>query len=150
MQQPSANIPTGYIGTPLPSWVALQTQLSTAARLVQNSQIANEDSVLYKAGLQAAAAFKRQAVAPETQSARDKDLQELESWLLRQTAKDLLTFQPVDFEVYLTTTWLKEHGRAGSQPSPSTLNKLVSNLTGELDLLGREGSWQQSTGTTEL
>ena len=85
LQQPLANTFTGYTGAPLPSWVALLTQLSTAARLVQNPQIANEGSVLYKAGLQAAAVFKRQAVAPETQSARDKDLQELESWLLRHT-----------------------------------------------------------------
>ena len=46
---------------------------------------------LIRTGLQAAAALKCQAVAPESQAARDRDLQELETWLLRHTCKDLLT-----------------------------------------------------------
>ena len=58
-----------------------------------------------------------------------------------------LDFRPADFEAYLAG-WLQSHGRGGKPPSGTTVRRLISNVRGEVSMLGREGPWT-AAGTGE-
>ena len=104
------------------------------------------DTALYATGLADSAILKRTACKPETQAAKDCHLQELEQWLQQHSPRNLLTFLPADFEVYFTQHWVLTHGRSGQPPTLSTIAVTMSHLTGELDMLGREGPWHNDSG----
>lgn len=126
---------------------ASQVQLYSRAKLCQNSKTTSslQEVAVYATGLGKATALKRGAVKSATQKLRDKQVQEFESFLLHYTQRDLLTCIPADFEAYFAGPWSDAHGKTGKLPSNSSVDTLVSNISIEISLLGREGRWHQQT-----
>ena len=98
----------------------------------------------YQEGIQCGAAIARAAVKPETQRGKDRDVTQLALYLASRGLRSLLTFVPEDFYVYFTKQWLPS---MASSPRASTVQKLISNLSMELDLLGRQGQWRPEEGS---
>ena len=101
----------------------------------------------YAAGLAFAAHLKAGAVKPETHAGKQRALRKFEAWLLQHTPRTLFDFRPADFEAYLAG-WLQAHGPRRKPPSSPTVKRLISNVRGEVSMLGREGPWA-ATGTGE-
>ena len=101
----------------------------------------------YAAGLAFAAHLKAVAVKTETRAGKHRDLQNFEAWLLQHTPRTLFDFRPVDFEAYLAG-WLQTRCQGRKPPSGNTVKRLISNVRGEVSMLGREGPWAAS-GTGE-
>ena len=81
---------------------------------------------------------------PATVLRRNKQMQELHSWLSRLPAsmdKTVMTCTPADLLVFMESHWLAHH--AGTElpdgrfvPSPSGVNSCLSHLSAGLELLG--------------
>jgi len=114
-------------------WAALSSgAVAGAQRRLYGGQVVEEHPVgdcgstivgEYAAGLVFAAKLKEDAVKPATLAGKRRDLGEFQAWLLQNTPRTLLTFQPADFEAYLLT-WVRAHSKKGEPPSASTLTKL--------------------------
>ena len=109
--------------------------------------------VRYWSGLQAGAAIQRLGVSEDTQSQRDKAMQELACWLGKSVCKrGLQDCIPEDIIVYPTTWWAETHGGYrgfdGSYfAAPVSLEAICSHLAVKFDKQGRAGDWDNSTAS---
>ena len=101
----------------------------------------------YVSGLQAGAAIQRLGVSEETQSQRDKGMQELAAWLANSVrCRGLHDCIPEDLIVYLVTWWAETHGGCQAPDgsyfaAPVSLEAICSHLAMEFDKQGRAGEW---------
>ena len=90
-----------------------------------------------------------------TQSQRDKAMQELAAWLANSIcSRGLQDCIPEDIIVYLVTWWAETHGGCQATDgsyfaAPVSLVALCSHLAVEFDKQGRTGDWDHlaRTGT---
>jgi len=114
------------------------------------SSVVNVESLSparYWSGLQAGAAIQRLGVSEDTQSQRDKAMQELACWLAKSVCnRGLQECIPEGIIVYLTTWWAETHGGYRAPDgnyfaAPVSLEAIRSHLAVEFDKQGRCGGW---------
>ena len=107
----------------------------------------------YLGGLQIGAAIQKLGVSEDTQSQRDKAMQELAAWLGNTVcSRGLRECIPEDIIVYLVTWWAQTHGGCqapdgSSFAAPVSLEAICSHLAVESDKQGRTGDWDSLTLT---
>ena len=127
------------------------SQLYAAMTATQHPQspIAGMDPGLceatYLIGLAKANALQEQSVAPKTLKTRHQHVRELADWL--QSTRTLQTCLPEDVLVFFTTAWLPAHAGSATATgqkiaAPSSLSRIRSSLSAELEQLGRTGGTQ--------
>jgi hypothetical protein len=121
-------------------------QISTATPV---PQMTGATIVDYFQGMKQAALIQQHAVTEKTKKARLTALREYNNWLLQHVQiRDVNTCIPEDFLVYFTQHWMLHHSgsSSGLRIAPTSVNSLISNLSREMDGLGREGPWDSGKG----